>query len=305
MVDANTRLDTIFDSVQAGILLIDAQSLRIVEGNRQAGFILDTSLEELIGRECIGSLCSGYQRKQACPVLVDGLSHLSNECSVQIPNGRMIPVLKTVVPVVLDGRQYLLESFLDITERKKAEESVQLALAAAEDSRAKMDGILQSVADPLIVTDPVFRIVMMNRAAEELLGVCLFDSLGLPLGSVIADQRLLEELQTIMTRERSDGWVDFTLPVPDGSGEWVYQGRTSSLCAQDGRITGLITIMRNVTFEREVDRMKSEFVSTAAHELQTPLASILGFAELLLSQKGEISPEMEQEGLTYIFEKAD
>ena len=49
--------------------------------------------------------------------------------------------------------------------------------------------------------------------------------------------------------------------------------------------TAFVLYYRDVTRETEVDRMKSEFLSTAAHELRTPMASIMGFSELLLTRK--------------------
>ena len=302
LAEANVRLDTIFDSVLSGILLIDAETQRIVDANRKAVEMIDAPLERILGSECFEFLCPGWH--EGCPILDKGMTSASGECEVLRLDGLKIPILKTVVSVFLDGRRYLLESFIDITDRKKAEESVRVALAAAEDARAKMDGILQSVADPLIVTDPVHRIIMMNRAAEDLLGICLFESLGLPLEDVLEDQRLLRDLQSSMALENHGSRVDFLLPSPDG-GKWIFQGRTSALCDLEGRVTGMITIMQNVTRDREIDRMKSDFVSTAAHELQTPLSAIIGFSELLLSQKGLLSPDVEHESLTYIFDKAD
>ena len=48
-----------------------------------------------------------------------------------------------------------------------------------------------------------------------------------------------------------------------------------------------VTVYRDVTREREIDRMKSEFIAVAAHELRTPLAAVLGYAELLLNEAPE------------------
>ncbi len=302
LAEANTRLDTIVNSVLAGILLIDAETQRIVDANRKAIEMIGEPVDNILGAECMEYLCP--ESHDGCPILDQGLTFATRECEIRRRDGTEIPIFKSVSTVVLDGRNYLLESFVDITDRKAAEASVREALATAEDARAKMDGILQSVADPLIVTDPIHRIIMMNRAAEELLGICLLESLGLPLEDVISDERLLEELQDSLSTENHGGRVDFSLPALDG-GEMIFQGRTSALCDQEGRVTGMITIMQNVTRDREIDRMKSEFVSTAAHELQTPLAAIIGFSELLLSQRGELSAEVEQESLTYIFDKAD
>jgi len=303
LADAKARLSGIFDSVMAGIVLIDAETRRVVDINRRAGEMIGAPVDKVLGSECHEYLCA--KNHDSCPILDQGLDRVSRECEIVGPENRKIPIYKTVVPVELNGRKFLLASFIDITDRVRAEAAVRQALTDAEDARAKMDGILQSVADPLIVTDPGQRIVLMNRAAEKLLGLCLYQSRGLPLAEVIADARLLKTLQGAGALEERDERVDFSLPAADGGGVWTYQGRTSLLHGPDGRIAGKITIMRNVTREREIEQLKSEFVSTAAHELQTPLAAIIGFSELLLSQKGALPPEVERESLTYIFNKAD
>jgi PAS domain S-box-containing protein len=71
-------------------------------------------------------------------------------------------------------------------------------------------------------------------------------------------------------------------------------------CLQDesGQVQGTVQYYRDVTREAEVDRMKSEFLSTAAHELRTPMASVLGFAELLTTR--EYPPEKQRHFLEVI-----
>ncbi len=303
LVEANLRLDTMFDSVMAGILLIDRESHRIVDANRYAAQMVGVSRQELVGSGCCRFFCS--TTSDECPVTVHGLQVENAEKQAFHSDGHVIPVQKTVVPIVLDNRHYLLESFVDITERKKAEASVRAALAEAEDARGKMDGILQSVADALVVTDADHQIVLMNRAAEKHFGICLFESLGLPLQEVIGKQGGLEAWQKFLDQKGGAGAIDLEFTDPGGARPRIFQARTSEISGSGGRTSGYITILQNVTIEREIDRMKSEFVSTAAHELQTPLASIIGFSELLLLQKDELPADVQQESLSYIFEKAE
>ncbi len=299
LADAKARLATIFEAVPAGIVLIDAKSHRIVDANQHALQMLELPREKVFGSECFNQICT--KDHSGCPITDGGKSIDTTECTLEQAGGSSVLILKTVVPVMLGDRCYLLESFLDITDRKQAEEAMRRALAEAEDARGKMDGILQSVADPLIVTDSEQRIVLMNRAAEELLGICLYNSQGLALDQALSDSRLLEALRGDLTEESR---VDVALPAA-GGGELIYQGSTSPLLSADGFLSGMITVLRNMTQEREIERMKSEFVSTAAHELQTPLAAIIGFSELLLNQRADLTPELERQSLGYIYDKAD
>jgi signal transduction histidine kinase len=79
----------------------------------------------------------------------------------------------------------------------------------------------------------------------------------------------------------------------------IMAGRTLTMASEGRGLTGMITIIHDVTGEREIERMKSEFVSTAAHELSTPLAAIIGYSEMLLSHP-ECTPDEFQKALAYI-----
>ncbi|WKA50720.1 ATP-binding protein [Planococcus liqunii] len=70
----------------------------------------------------------------------------------------------------------------------------------------------------------------------------------------------------------------------------------------DKEKTGTIFVHRDVTREREVDKMKSELVSTVSHELRTPLSSVLGFTELLLNK--QLKPEKQERYLKTIYKEA-
>ena len=67
----------------------------------------------------------------------------------------------------------------------------------------------------------------------------------------------------------------------------------------DSGVVSQVLYFRDVTHETEVDHMKSEFLSTAAHELRTPMASILGFSEVLLNQEVDADAHKEFLGIIY------
>ena len=68
-----------------------------------------------------------------------------------------------------------------------------------------------------------------------------------------------------------------------GSGR-VFRGYTSPVSAPDGSFVGRIWTLRDVTADRELDRMRDAFVATVSHELRTPLTSISGFLEMLYDE---------------------
>lgn len=111
--------------------------------------------------------------------------------------------------------------------------------------------------------------------------------------------KLLQALQSMIHQRDSElhSWV-YRMKEPNNRiirvyGEPLYQ--------HEDRV-GTILVHRDITQEYEIDKMKSEFVSTVSHELRTPLASVLGFTELLLHK--EMKPERQRKYLTTIHQEA-
>ncbi len=209
----------------------------------------------------------------------------------------------------------------EVTERKQAEEKIKeysenleqmveerteklnRALQDTEEGRDKIDFILKSVADGLIVTDRQNRVVLMNKAAEELLNIRLSDMIGRPIDFAIEDKTLREKIKHTFEEKTTGYQFDFELPTDDPKILRIMRTRTSVIKDKKGKKMGIVMIMNDVSQERDVDRMKTEFLSTAAHELRTPLTSIQGFSEILLNKKNLTKKEIKR-FLTYINDQA-
>ncbi len=132
------RLTKILDTVQAGIILIDAETRRIVSVNNAACKMYRGKPEELLGRVCHKVLCPAAD--DACPILDLRQAVDNSERVLLKKDGRGLPILKSVVPIELNNRTFLLESFIDLSKQKKMEADLLRAKAAAEAAnRAKSE----------------------------------------------------------------------------------------------------------------------------------------------------------------------
>jgi PAS domain S-box-containing protein len=123
--ESEKRLKIILDSIQAGILLIDAETHTIIDANPAAVRILDAPKEKIIGNVCHQYI--GSESKGTCPIT--DLKQKMDNSEVVLPNanGREVYILKTVIPISLEGKDCLLCSFVDISEKKKLEAQLRQA----------------------------------------------------------------------------------------------------------------------------------------------------------------------------------
>ncbi len=114
--ESEERLNTILDCIQAGIVVIDTKTHKIVDANPAAVKILGTSKERIIGHVCHKYICPA--EKGACPITDLGQVIDHTERIMLGPNGETIPILQTVTPILLNGRECLLSTFSDISDKK-------------------------------------------------------------------------------------------------------------------------------------------------------------------------------------------
>ena len=193
----------------------------------------------------------------------------------------------------------------EVAERTMAQQALSQALEESRREREKLDGILHSVADGMVLTDSNLVVLHMNVAAEKLLGVTLDKMLGQPLVRLLGGTRLPVRSRELLVSGRDVDPFDFEVEGKDPKQPLVYQCRMSRM-ESDLERAGMILTIRDVTRERELDRMKTAFLGMAAHELNTPLAAILGFTEMLITPELEVqmTAEQRQEALTLVHGKA-
>jgi len=153
---------------------------------------------------------------------------------------------------------------------------------AVDAGRRQLETILNSTPDPVLVTDASNRLVLANPAASKLFGVAIRRGERKDLNLTIQIKPLYELL--IATAE--DGRTS-EVSMPDNK---TYLATASPMTAEDGHIVGRVCIMRDVTQLKEIDTLKSEFVSTVSHDLRSPLTLMRGYATML-EMAGELNDQ--------------
>lgn len=106
----------IWEQVPAGIILIDAESHEIISANPEAERLTGHSAKEMTGRSCHEFICPA--QKGACPVCDLGMTFTRAERVLLARSGEQVPILKTVTETRFDGRNILIESFIEDSRQK-------------------------------------------------------------------------------------------------------------------------------------------------------------------------------------------
>lgn len=185
--------------------------------------------------------------------------------------------------------------------QKQAKNALRRALAKAEEERDRVDAILRSLADPLLLVDPGGRILQVNAVAGSLFTSAIA---GRALAEVIDDARFRDLMENTLKGDGEEGAVDLELYHPEYAAPRIFQARLFPVAGPGRERAGAVAVLQDVTRQREMDRIKSDFISTAAHELRTPLTVILGFCELLASDR-DFSEEERQGFLQTIISRTE
>lgn len=214
--------------------------------------------------------------------------------------------LATPVPGLGEGEvRALAQAFDDMREH------LRQALEALAVERTRYQAIVGSMGDAVFTTDTQFRMTAFNPAAEALTGWRADEVLGRSYFDVM---RPVDEDGQAVT-------ADLTVRVPASAGPCpavaketvrkrdgrpvVVAATRSAIHDRNGTVAGVVHVLRDVSAEEELSRLKDEFLATVSHELRTPLGYVKGYATTLLLPDAPQDEDTTRHCLQVIVEASD
>src|SRR3989339_876957 len=183
-------------------------------------------------------------------------------------------------------------------------QSFNTSINALVDAKTKVETILHNIGDAVFVIDNKYRIIVFNKTSCELSGYTTKEAIGQKYDKIL--KFIYEDskkINNVFIRECIEGgkltsMANHTLLVRKDGIEIPVEDSA-------GNIMGCAVVFRDVSQSREVDKMKSEFVSLASHQLRTPLTAIKLFTEMLSNKDTERLSEEQKEYIKAAHESTD
>lgn len=294
------KVAMILSAEKCVIMLYDAEQGMLV-AQKPAFGITDDQLYTF--RIPVSEGVSGQVFREENPIIVDDAMHDERTVKEQVAHLNIRNIL--CVPLMIERRDEndqvterdvigILHAFNKRRDEAFSEEDVRLLTMMARNAaqiisnaqlyiqvateKRELEATLQSLLAGVVVVGRTGRVMLMNAAARNILGVTQEDG-GRPMEEVVRDGAIIELLKSALSTGEDQAEE---LSLGSDHSERIYQVQTAMVRNEESQLMGVVAIFNDITELRNIERMKTEFVSTVSHELRTPLTSIKGFVRTLL-----------------------
>jgi PAS domain S-box-containing protein len=177
-----------------------------------------------------------------------------------------------------------------LEEKKRNEVVLQKKYQSTLQEKKQTSAVLESIAEGLVVVNNKGEVVMMNPAATKLLAVKPQDGVGKPILDTLQDKQLMS-----LVRGSKDEDREIVLSAKQETTKRILRASNAVISDENGSTIGMVSVLSDVTKQREIDQMKSEFVSKVSHELRTPIVAMQHALSILFDQvAGPLTEEQQK-----------
>lgn len=302
LVDSEQRLALTIDALHEGVWDWQIGENRLITSPSWFG-ILGITPDAMGGSQTFATFLKHLPETWGARVQDELAAHLEGRASDFYLEHQMLHADGRLIWVANHGRVVertaagepvrMVGTIVDITQRIESSQQI-IGLMS------QLDSIFTLSPDAFIYLNQAGVVTFVNPAFERLTGIHVGEVSGVTCSEI--QRQLLERADPAFHFPSLEEWR----PSEEIDGKLMYLQQPARRVLLINRRVGSgnssVVYIRDVTRETEVDRMKSEFLTTAAHELRTPMASIMGFSELLMLR--EFTPERTKDMLSTMHRQA-
>jgi PAS domain S-box-containing protein len=300
-----TRMESLISCLDDAMLIFDNQGI-LKAANPAAEAVFLRSRKELLGQQ-IETCIPDYNQAAREQFGLEMMNRAYTQCagkrfeySGQRPDSSSFPLEISVSMATWDGRQVFISIVHDLTARKDAEKTLQETLIQlehqfrkTEQAHSKINAILDASKEAMLLLAPDGSVLEVNHRFEQFFSVIAAEIEGMPFSHFLPlAQQIFVAPQAFEALLAATWGNDHRRFKETISQAWPKKREleifSTPVSAGEGNFLGRLYVFRDVTKERQIDRMKSEFVSLVSHELRTPITSIMGYISLV--QDGDAGP---------------
>ena len=273
--ESEQRYRRLTEASLEGIVL--SQEGRIVDANLAFSERFGASLDELVGRQLL-DFVAPESREQVLQNMRSGYSEPYEIVALYADGSRFYVEVRGRT-TTHQGRPARVTAVHDITERKHAEVVVR-------ESEERFRSLVETASDIIYRTDLEGRFTYVNPMSVQIMGYPEERLLGMHYSELVREDAR-EAAAAFYGAQVAEGrpTTYYEFPAVTGDGREVWIGQNLTFLYEGGEVVGFQAVARDITRQREVERLKDEFLSVVSHELRTPLTAIRGSLGLLASGK--------------------
>ncbi len=287
----DVSINTVFGIAAIAAILIAFLLVNFAKSERAKGFKTKERNELQAG---IGSSTQSFT--SAISEQIDSLSGPANQRNKAA--GTIMNIFNEELKKKTDTVKVQLSQKYEeiVSEKKQKIVAVQKKYKHIMKEKKQTETVVRSIAEGLVVIDAKGNIALINPAAEKLLGVKKENKIGKPILEDLKDEQLIS-----LVKETSAGDKEVELTSHNSETKRILRSSSAVIEDENGKTVGMVSVLSDVTKQKELEKLKADFISKITHELRTPIAIIQNSLSLMLEDESNSSfTEIQEKFLSII-----